>query len=77
MSNFEVVINYDQVGKLLKGDECKAMLDTFGSVVAGRAGDGYGIRTHNADTRAICNVFPRTKEAWKDNLENNTLLRCL
>ncbi len=63
--------------QLLKSEEMQGILDEYGAQVAGRAGDGYGYRTHVGDFTSITNVFPETKEAAKDNYENNTLLKAV
>lgn len=63
--------------ELMKGPEMQAALDEAGAAVASAAGGDYGYRTHVASYVAITNVFPESKEAAKDNLENNTLLKAL
>lgn len=77
MGNVKVELNTNAVGALLKGPEVLAMLESQGAVIAGRAGAGYGYRTHNTGQRQICNVYAATPEAYRDNLEHNTLLKAL
>ena len=70
-------LNINGLRELMKGDEMQAILDSAGSAVAHSAGGDYGYRTHVADYVAICNVYPETKEAAKENYEDNTLLKAL
>lgn len=72
---FELDIN--GLRELMKGQEMQAVLQEAGDAVASGAGGDYGVRVHVADYVAIANVFPESKEAAKDNYENNTLLKAL
>lgn len=72
---FELDIN--GLRELMKGPEMQAVLQEAGDGVASGAGGDYGVRVHVADYVAIANVFPESKEAAKDNYENNTLLKAL
>ena len=72
---FELDIN--GLRELMKGPEMQAALQEAGDAVASGAGGDYGTRVHVADYVAIANVFPESKEAAKDNYENNTLLKAL
>lgn len=77
MSNVDVKIDYKGVGALLRGSGVRDMVDSIGAQIAGRAGDGYSHRTHYSGQRMICNVYADSKEAKRDNLENNTLLKAM
>ena len=72
---FELDIN--GLRELMKGPEMQAVLQEAGDAVASGASGDYGVRVHVADYVAIANVFPESKEAAKDNYENNTLLKAL
>lgn len=63
--------------ELMKGPEMQAALQEAGDAVASSAGGDYRSRVHVADYVAIANVYPDSKEAAKDNYENNTLLKAL
>lgn len=41
--------------------------------VLARCGPGYSAGYRNYNERSGAAVFPATEEAWRDNLENNTL----
>lgn len=77
MSKVRFELNLAGLNELMKSTEMQSILDKYGSQVASRAGDDYGYRTHVADFVAICNVFPDSKEAARDNYKNNTLLKAL
>ena len=73
----KVKLSYTGIGQLLRGEEMKNLMTQFGSDRAHRAGDGYNFRVHNTGQRQVVNIFPETYEAYKDNLQNNTLLKIL
>ena len=75
MANFK--LNLAGLNELMKSPEMQAHLDEAGAAVANAAGEGYGYRTHVASYVAITNVFPTTREAAIDNLENNTLEKAI
>ena len=73
--NVKVKLSYSGIGALMRGPEMAALMEQYGSAAAARAGDGYGYRVHNTGQRQACNVFPETKQASRNNLKNNTLLK--
>lgn len=75
--NVKVKLNMDELNKLMKSQEMQDVLDRAGQAVAANAGEGYEKRTHEADFTAICNVYPNSAKAAKDNYEHNTLLRAV
>lgn len=75
--NVEFKLDINGLRELMKGPEMQAALAEAGQYVASSAGDGYGYRVHEASYVAIANVYPESKEAAKDNYENNTLLKAL
>lgn len=75
--NVEFELDIKGLRELMKGPEMQAALQEAGDAVASSAGGDYGVRVHVADYVAIANVFPESKEAAKDNYENNTLLKAL
>ena len=66
-------LNYAGVGELLKSSEMIDVLTSYADQVASHAGDGYS--TYVGATRANVSVRAETKEAEKDNYNNNTLLK--
>lgn len=77
MTKVEFELNMAGLRELMKGPEMQAALQDAGDAVATAAGGDHGVRVHVADFVAIANVYPDSKEAAKDNYENNTLLKAL
>ena len=65
------------VRELLQSDEIREYCEELAQGVASRAGDGYEVDSMVGKTRANASVYAATKEANRDNLENNTLLKAL
>lgn len=66
-------LNRSGVRELLQSDAMQGVLSSAAAGKAMEAGDGYSYETHVGKNRAYANIFPDTKEAYHDNLENNTL----
>ena len=77
MAKVEFELDIAGLRELMQSAEMQAVLQEAGETVASIAGDDYGSRVHVADYVAIANVYPDSKEAAKDNYENNTLLKAL
>lgn len=73
----KVKLSYEGIGRLLRGEEMKNLMEQMGSQAASRAGEGYNYRVHDTGQRQAVNVFPETTKAREDNLKNNTLLKSL
>lgn len=80
--NTKFELNKNGVIELFTSPEVESWLQSVGNEMADTAsgmskveGAAYGARSHNAGRTAICNVYPDSKEAAKDNFENNTLLK--
>ena len=79
MINLKFELNKKGVGELLKSEEMQAVLESYAAQVAKDAGPGYEPKTYIGKDRAAVSVRVEaaTKEAERDNYENNTLLRSL
>lgn len=75
--NAKFKLNMAGLNELMKSQEMQEALDRAGQAVADNAGEGYTKRTHVADFTAICNVYPDSAKAAKDNYEHNTLLKAI
>lgn len=75
--NVEIVLNSAGIRELLKSAEIEAVCRDQAEAVANRAGAGYKVDTHVGKTRVNAMVSTDTKEAYRDNLKNNTLLKAL
>ena len=77
MSKVEIVLNSAGIREMLQSAEMQALLGEKATEIAGRCGEGYASDTYMTPGRAIASVFAESKEAIKDNLDNNTILRTL
>ena len=77
MGNVVIVLHDDGIQELLKSDGVMAELKTHARTVQSSAGDGYAISEHIGKTRGNVSVYASTAEAYKDNLQNNTLLKAV
>lgn len=67
------ILNKDGVRELLKSGEMADVISGYANKKAQQAGEGYSSAVHAGQNRVYANVYPDTKEARNDNLENNTL----
>lgn len=66
------------VRKLLNSQEVSAAVEEIAAQTAQKAGDGYAAAApHKTGQRVAVNVYPATKEAARDNYENDTLLKAV
>lgn len=77
MSNVKVELNSAGIREMLLSAEMQQILGEKAAEIAGRCGDGYASDTYMTPGRAIASVYAESKEAVKDNLDNNTILRNL
>lgn len=77
MSKMVIELNEKGIIEMLKSKEMVDILDQLGAQKALQAGPGYMHDTHLFQNRAVCHIFPATKEAGLDNYENNTLERVI
>ena len=77
MSNVTFQLDRAGVGELLRSPEMDTVVMEFANQVVGRAGEGYEASSHDSGQRRIANVYPASKEAAKENYEQNTLLKAL
>ena len=72
-----IELDYAGIGQLLKSSEMQSAVESKAREIASRAGDDYTSEAHLSSQRWNANVFPIGLEGYRDNLENNTLLRCI
>ena len=77
MAKVKFKLNLKGLNELMKSEEMQNILEEKGKQVANNAGKEYASRVHLASFVAIANVYPDSKDAAKDNYENNTLLKAL
>ena len=66
-------LNSEGVKELLQSPEMQNILEEYAKAKAEEAGEGYDAAVHLGKRRAYANIYPATKEAAYDNLDNNTL----
>lgn len=77
MAKFNFELNEAGVRELLRSAEMKTVCSEIASNIAGRAGSGYETDTYTGRNRVNASVYTSTKDAYKDNLKNNTLLKAV
>ena len=77
MSKVEIELNSAGIQELMKSAEIQGYCEELARGVASRAGDGYEVDSMVGKTRANASVYAATKEANRDNMKNNTLLKAL
>lgn len=77
MSKVVIELNSDGIRELLKDDGIAEICRQQAEEVASKAGEGYGVESRSYAERSGYAVVAQTKEAYKDNLKNNTLLKAL
>ena len=70
-------LNRSGVRELLRSDEMMAVCKQYADGIQARAGAGYESDTYVGKNRVNASVYPATKEAYRDNLDNNTLLKAV
>lgn len=74
----KVELNRSEVSKqILKGEGTVNLCQRLAKDMQSRAGDGYETSTFKGRNRVNVSVGAGTKEAYKDNMENNTLLKAM
>ena len=75
MGKNKLVLRKKEVQEILKSDGIKESLEELCQQVVDAAGPGYEYQIKMGKKRLHAKVRPKTKEAKKDNLENNSLLK--
>jgi hypothetical protein len=77
MGKVGIKLNMPGINAIMKGDGIQSVLKTAGDSVASNAGEGYAAEVRTINWIAVCNVYPDSKQAAKDNYKNNSLLKAL
>lgn len=73
MADVKFELNLKGLNELMKSAEMESALLEAGEAVASAAGSDYGASVHQASFVAICNVYPNSEAAAKENYEQNTI----
>ena len=77
MSKTRLKWRWSGIHEVSKSDGVKQACREHATRLQARAGEGYVVEDRNYPERAGAAVRPDTPEAYRDNLENNTLLRLI
>ena len=75
MSKVEIKLNKAGMREMLQSAGVEAALREKADAIANRCGEGYEANATVGRERALASVRPATAKAWRDNMENNTLLK--
>lgn len=74
----KVELNRGEVSRqLLKGPEITSFCEKLARDMQSRCGEGYETSTFKGRRRVNVSVGAGTKEAYQDNMNNNTLLKAM
>ena len=76
-SKFVFKLNWPGLKELMRSEEMRSVLKEYATSVKDYAGEGYEVVEYMGKSRRNTMVHAGTKKAFKDNLENNTLLKAL
>lgn len=77
MSKMRFKLNKSGVKELLKSDAMKAVCREHAAGIQQRCGPGYVVEDRNYPERSGAAVRVDSYEAYRDNLDNNTLLKAV
>lgn len=77
MSNGRFKLNPAGVREMLKSSEVAAAVTSEANSKLALLPSGYAVETHYFKKRAAAHIYPKTKEAKKDNWENHRLTKML
>ena len=77
MSKEKFKLNRKGVAELMKSKEMQSVLTEYASGVKNRCGDGYTQDIYIGKNRANAMVSAETREAFSDNIKNNTILKAV
>lgn len=77
MSNLKFELNSAGVRQLLRSEAMAAGLESTAAAIAERCGAGYESDRKLMPTRVIASVYTGETRAYRDNMQNNTILRSL
>lgn len=77
MSKLKVKLNKPEVRKLLKSQEMMNACSSVAEKAYSRLGDGYSMKKHVGVNRVNISIGTSSAKAFKENYENNTILKAL
>ena len=77
MKTVRFELNRAGVRELLQSSEMQNIVRGYAETVQRRAGDGYEVSVYTGRNRVNASVKAETSAAYRDTVENNTLLKAL
>ena len=77
MAKGKIKLRKAGVKEMLQSDDLRETCREVAEQIRARAGEGYEVSTFKGAYRVNASVRPVTQEAYKDNLENNTLMKAV
>lgn len=77
MTNVKVVLNEAGVRQYLKSDEMKAACEARANAARAKLGEGYEVTSMSGETRCNASIKAVSKEARRENIKNNTILKAV
>lgn len=77
MAKAKFELNKAGVRELLQSSEMQTVVRGYAEAVQRRAGDGYEVSVYTGRNRVNASVKAETPAAYRDTIENNTLLKAL
>lgn len=77
MSKLTIELNSSGVRELLRSAEMESFVEEKAKMIAMRCGEGYSTDTYRGKGRVNASIFAESSEAYRDNLDNNTLLKAV
>lgn len=76
-SKVRIELNREGVRSLLKSEEMQAVCEERAKAALSKLGSGYEVTSRIGKNRCNSEVAAVTREAKKENLENNSILKAL
>lgn len=77
MSDIKVILNRDGVKELLKSEKMLQICREKAENARGKLGNGYEVTTYIGKNRCNASIKAISKQAKKENIENNTILKAV
>lgn len=77
MSNVKVVLNKESIKEYMKSNEMKAACEERANTARAKLGEGYKVTSMSGKTRCNASILAESKEAKRENRENNTILKAV
>lgn len=77
MSKVEVKLNLKGINEVMKSGEIQSACENAARAVGTMSGIETDVQSGTINYIAYANVYPATKEAAKENFEDNTLLKAV